>query len=464
MPKNLSSFTNKYKLYIKDYTSKNNILFSNLYNYVESKINSNQKIDVLLNEYIDVFNNTIINNSNEGLLNQIINEINNNFKNISYYMNNFNNNINLLKDEYYNNYYLKSNSSFLEYPEEIVYKINQFLEELIDNCKYIKDIIEINFQNRIENIVQSTNKYIYNFIKNHFNYIFKNINSNKIINNYYLPLYNKLNETYNYCIINLKNSSSNINIREILLIYLEEYEQQIQYIMNNTKNFIFYLEDIINQNFIYENCSQDLGNFTDFEENNITNNSKLECQKEKKQFDKNFSKYNFNIIKLREGIIYSKKLLENIDNLYNNYNLNNLVNINKIIYNDEILNDKNIINIYNESNKKLIDINKESLNIIEEYFQLFIDDFKNKYSYKNDYINLLKKFSKIIRFEDDDYNNNISYSSNEILDFINLQLKDFNESLFKQLSLKDNYEFFNINETCFKEKQKYFYEKIHSIL
>ena len=43
-------------------------------------------------------------------------------------MNNFNNNINLLKDEYYNNYYLKNYSSFLEYPEEIVYKINQFLK------------------------------------------------------------------------------------------------------------------------------------------------------------------------------------------------------------------------------------------------------------------------------------------------------------------------------------------------
>ena len=195
----------------------------------------------------------------------------------------------------------------------------------------------------------------------------------------------------------------------------------------------------------------------------MTNNSILECQKEKKKFDENFSKYNFNIIKLREGIIYSKIIIENIDNLYNNYNLNNLVNINKIINSDEILNDKNIINIYNESNNKLIDINKESLILINEYFQMFIEDFQRKYSYKTDYFNLLQKFIQIITFNDDDYNNNISYFYNDIFNFINLQIKDFNETLLRQLSLKDNYEYYNINETYFKEMHLYFYEKIHNI-
>ena len=473
----LSSITNRYQYYINDYISKNNILYSNLYNYVENKINTTQKIDVLLNQYIIIFNNIIKEDSNEGLLNLIINEINDTFKNISFYMNNFNNNINLLKDEYYNNYYIKNYSNFLEYPEEIVYKINQFLEELIYNYKSIKNNIEINFQEKLKNIIQSTNKYIYNFLKNHFEYIFTNINSNDIISEYYLPLYHKLEKTYNYSIINLKNSSNNIKIKDSLLIYFEGINQQIQNILNNTKDLVIYLEDTINQNFTSKNCQIDLaniteqvnatyknlGNETDFEEANITNNSIFECQKEKKKFDENFSQYNFNIIKLREGIIYSKILLENIDNLYNNYNLNHLININEIVYSDEILNDKNIFHIYNESNNKLIDINKESLILIDEYFQIFIEDFQKKYSYKNDYFNLLQKFKKIITFNDEDYNNNISYFHNEIISFINLQLNYFNETLLKQLSLKDNYEHYNINETYFKEMYLYFYEKIHNI-
>ena len=124
----LSIITNKYQYYINDYISKNNILYSNLYSYVENKINTKKKIDILLNQYIIIFNNIIKDDSNEGLLSIIINEIDDTFENISFYMNNLNNNINLLKDEYYNNYYLKNYSSFLEYPEEIVYKINQFLK------------------------------------------------------------------------------------------------------------------------------------------------------------------------------------------------------------------------------------------------------------------------------------------------------------------------------------------------
>jgi len=483
----LSNITNKYQYYINDYISKINILYSNLYNYIENKINTTQKIDILLNQYILICNNIIKDDSNEGLLNIIINEINDTFENISFYMNNFNNNINLLKDDYYINYYLKNYSSFLEYPEEIIYKINEFLEELIYNCKNIKNIIEINFQDRIKNIVQSTNKYIYNFLKSHFEYIFTNINSNNIVSNYYLPLYSKLEETFNICINNLKNSSNNLKIRDNLLKYFKGIEKQNQNIMNNTKNLVFFLEDIINKNFTSENCnqnlgnitSQDLGNFTDqdlgnftdqdlsnnigIEEVNMTDINIFECKKEKKRFDENFSKYNFNIMKLREGIIYSKIILENIDNLYNNYNLKNLVNINKIIYSDEILNDKSIINVYNESNNKLIDINKESLILINEYFQIFIEDFKSKYSYKNDYFNLLQKFIEIITFKDDDYNNNISYIYNDIFNFTNIQINDFNETLLRQLSLKNNYDYYNINETYFKEMHLYFYEKIHNI-
>ena len=62
-----------------------------------------------------------------------------------------------------------------------------------------------------------------------------------------------------------------------------------------------------------------------------------------------YSKYNFDIVKLRTGIYYTKKLLENIENLFEEINYNSLINIDEIIYYDKILNNKNIIYIYNET-------------------------------------------------------------------------------------------------------------------
>ena len=86
--------------------------------------------------------------------------------------------------------------------------------------------------------------------------------------------------------------------------------------------FIYYLESKINETFIisYGNCNQTKNiNIADndtyynetfdnstYDENNDTN--ELICSKEKKRIDENYySKYNFEIVKLRTGIYYTKK-------------------------------------------------------------------------------------------------------------------------------------------------------------
>jgi hypothetical protein len=186
----------------------------------------------------------------------------------------------------------------------------------------------------------------------------------------------------------------------------------VQKIIIYLQDFISYFEDIINQNFTYEYCQLNPTDYIDLNSENITydnntdnntdkNNITIEnntiiCKRIKKQFDKNFTKYNFNIVKLREGIYYSKTLLENIDNLFDEFNASNLININKIVHNDKLINDNNIFFIYNETNYKMMNINNESISLIDELLQIFIEDFQKKYSYKSDYLNLIKKFKEIL--------------------------------------------------------------------
>ena len=143
--------------------------------------------------------------------------------------------------------------------------------------------------------------------------------------------------------------------------------------------------------------------------------------------------------------------MENIDNLFDEFNSSNLININKIVNNDKLINDNNVFLIYNQTNYKIMNINNESLSLIDEQLQIFFEDFQKKYSYKNDYLNLIKKFKEIISFKNNDYNNIILSYNNDTINNIISFLNEFNETLFNQLLLRDKYDYYNFNKTYFKE-------------
>ena len=127
-----------------------------------------------------------------------------------------------------------------------------------------------------------------------------------------------------------------------------------------------------------------------------------------------------------------------------------MINNEKIIYSDDLLNDKNILNIYSETNNKLIIINKESYSLIDEYFQSFIEEFKNKYTYKNDYINLRQKFIKIISLKDNQYKKALENAYNDTLNSINKYLDEFNKTLYREILLTSNYDYYNFNQTYYQ--------------
>ena len=126
-------------------------------------------------DYEIIFNKTLIYNSNNGLFKKLFLEIN---KEKEIYINNLENNVNLLSNEYFNSFYLKSYDKFLEYPNEIIYKINQFRNELDGNIYKIKEKINNIYLKRIQNIINSTNIFIQNLLESNYRYILIHINKN----------------------------------------------------------------------------------------------------------------------------------------------------------------------------------------------------------------------------------------------------------------------------------------------
>ena len=335
----------------------------------------------------------------------------------------------------------------MEYPEEIIYKINQFYEEALFNINNIKTVVNYIYQKRIKYIIKSTNIYINNFIKNNINYIKVNINSSYIFDQYYLSKFLELDNLYNDC--NKKNDfdADNINIS---FLDKQSYDDKMKINKDYINDFILFLENITNETFLNEICDDNVGIFY---------NDTI-CYKEKKEFNESYSKYNYNIIKLRTGIYYTKTLLENIDSLFDEYNFHDIIKNNKIQIYDELLNDKNIIDIYNKTNHKIREINIKSDIYINETFEYFLEDFKSKYySFKNDYLPFVQKMEEIIKFENDNYTMKINKSFDEINLGISPLMDELNQTIFYQLLLKENYTYYNFNQTFFKNIY-YSYESI----
>ena len=87
---------------------------------------------------------------------------------------------------------------------------------------------------------------------------------------------------------------------------------------------------------------------------------------------------------------------------------------------------------------------------MNESFQYFLEDFKIKYSFEKDYLPFVKKLEEIIKFENNDYNRIINDKLNEIIDNSISLINEFNQTLIKQLSIRQNYTYYNFNQTYFE--------------
>ena len=468
----INNFIFRIDEYLSQYINCTQILFNNLYLYIENKINNYNNIEKLLFNYTKIFNELLITNSNFGLFAnlqnnyQLVGEIN---------INNLENNLNLFIDEFYKSYYLKSYYKFLEYPNEIIYKINQFKNEFSDNVNIMKQKINHIYYNRYINIIKTTNNFIRDLIDSHYKYIIIHVNNRDIMNEY---LYSKSNyisnffKTYYQQLSDIEDETLKSIDKENLIFTEENYNNPISKIYNKLELFIIDIENVINNNFIYQKCKDsssndnDLKNSFDYYDKNLAdfnyNNSNCEFIKYKSNLS-NYE-YNYNVVKLRSGLFYTKKSLENIINIFQDLNYDDLLNIKSHNDIEHVLNDKKILDIYNSSINILKEINEKSNSLLNEQHKYFFKEILNIYSLNNDYFPFLKNFEKILNLESKSYNDYFCDYINAKFDFIEPLLEEFNNTLFKQ---KNEYILYyidnNISYNTFKEIYENYREQIKNI-
>ena len=86
---------------------------------------------------------------------------------------------------------------------------------------------------------------------------------------------------------------------------------------------------------------------------------------------------------------------------------------------DEIVNDKNILNLYEKSLKKIAEFNQESEDLLDDYFDYFKEDINETIKNELDFTENFKQFAKILKFTEDNFvfevNKKINESTSELL-------------------------------------------------
>jgi len=466
-----NNYINKFDLYLNNYISLVQSLYNNLYDYYEGKINNYDNIKSILNDYQIIFNDLLIKYSNEKIFERINKEFN--ISNTNIYLNKLENNIIKIKESYFNNYYLIDSKDFLEYPEEIIFKIEEISEILKENNEMIKNKINYIYKKKILNIFGSTKIFINNINDFNFQYIMNHININNIIQRYYIFKHNQIKAYFN----SYSNKLNEVFDNNIITAGLNEqilnennYDYYIYKILNNYTNFLSFFEEIIKENFTIKNCSELLinnsinknfeNNYLNINESNLTemNYSNItECSYEKYKTNLNYSKYNFNIIKLRTEISYTKRIIEKFYSLFDDLNYKNIIDFNQINQIDKYTNNKNILLIYNETSYKLNEIKNDGLFLIEEPFEEFVHFFQIKSTLENEYMPFFYDFEKLLKYENNNYKNNITEHNNKILDNIYNLLEKFNQTLYLQTLLKNNYDYYSLNHYYYESIYNYYY-------
>ena len=251
-------------------------------------------------------------------------------------------------------------------------------------------------------------------------YIISSINKEKIFQKYFLNktkfLKDFFNSVYNY----QQDSSSNPNSNNKLFLTENNYDYYINNIENNYSNFSSNLLDEIDETFTNIICLEN----TDVDSDLISDSGLLisdgnvfkNCSRERYSTDLNYSKYNFNVVKFRTEISNAKRLPEMIKQLIESLNYSNMINPNTIIEIDELINNKNILDILVKTKEEIKKIKNNTISSNQEDFDSFWNTFMNKDgNLTNNYLPLLNLFKEILLGENVFCNNHIEETSDYLL-------------------------------------------------
>ena len=463
-------FINKFDIYLNNYINYTQTLFDKLHSYTEGKIKNNGNIQLILNDYLNVFNNMLKNNTREKILQEINlgNEINGNL--ITNIITELGNKLFEINDDYYENHYLNDKQNFLEYPDEIILKLNQSINNLKNNSNSIKNKINLSFNTRIENIINSTILIIHGFNNFNLEYIIHKINKDYIFNKYILSKIDFLNRFFNSSLKYTNNKIENMNSNNGIL-NIENYDNLINSIEDNYYNFSLNLINEIDENFTIYNCidyiSTDLTDLTIPTDLNYSDLPIIrKCFKERYSTELNYSKYNFNVVKFRTEISNSRKFPEMFNQIFDGLNYNNIIDSNDISGIDDVINNKNLLYIYNRTKYKIKEIKNELFLFAQETFSDFCNKFiKNNPDLTNNYLPFLGLHKSILKYENIFYNKNISEKNNYTLANLYKLLNEFNFTLFNYtheiMNNTSNYDYYSIKENNYLFVYNNYFSKIN---
>ena len=257
VPNIIKNFQTKVDEYLSNYIFYIQNIYTNINSYLQEKVKNNNNINILLNNYRNTFNILLNNDSNFGLLNKILHlDLN---KNIQFCHDNLDNNLKLISENYYMNYYLKNYSSFLEFPEEIQYKINNFdniIKIIINETKQNTNNL---YRNRIINNIKSTNNYIINMLSSHKRYILIHLNKKDVINEYIQSKIDFITNNFDELSTQINKLSkdfmqdNNLKMNDLILSY-DNFNLLISSIFKKINLFQKEFNSSISKDFKEENC------------------------------------------------------------------------------------------------------------------------------------------------------------------------------------------------------------------
>ena len=438
-----TDFINKFDNYFRNIIKYSQNLYDNLYKYTTNKINNKTNIQTILNNYRKIFNITLTNVTYEKIFEQINSSYLFNGSKLFNIFNKLDNDLFKIENNYYENYYLADKSDFLEYPDEIILKLNQSSYNLKLNVEIIKNKINYSLNKKLKTIIESTKMFLKDINIFNFEYIIQKVNKEDIFQEYSNNRFNFLHQFLN-SILSEINSETGDSKQKIL--HENNYDNLYYNFSNNYYSFLSNLTYEIDDNFTYYIphylISSDSSQISD----NRPESDIVTYTKERYSSDKNYSKYNFNIVKFRTGISNSRKYPELFNSLFDDINFDNIIDNQTIIDIDEVINYKNFLNIYNVTKVKQKEIKKEFLYFIAETLEEFDDEFINKTSELTsnywEFMNLYKK--NILNFEDIFYDDNISKTINNTLININDYFDNFNITLYNSINIS-GYDYFSLN-------------------
>jgi len=480
-----NNFIKEFSKNLDNFVGISQTLYNNLYIYTEKKINDNENINILLSEY-----NTILYNMID-TKNYIFSIYNNGDKsinlNIEMSLEKVNKGLEKINSDFYDLYYLKNKTEYLQFPYEIIIKCSQIIYELKHNLNFTKIIINSIYKEKIKNKVKELYNFINDINDNNFKYIllhsnFSNIFTKDSLNKklYLNKFFKEHDDNLNDLISKLNNIFGN---HTDILNYLN-YDLKFKNIISDTEKFINEFNKTIYDNFTKLICENKSDAFNEEKIKSILvdNESFLNngnCNLVYFDSELNYSKYNFQISKIRNSIIYTKNVYENtnyINDLYNDENITS-----RIIYpsyiqkEDGIINNKNIWTILNESLNSLNSLNNESKIILKDYYDILSENFlKSDYSINNEnnkklFLENIQILNRTLRSNYEPFNEKIKTDIDKMFSFIDNKLNDFNHSiinLFIEINKRyiEKYYYYSVNISNINKTFISFLNSIDNIL